>query len=74
MSRFTKNNFNCVIREIENAETADENIWIAVGILEMMYDDDCGYIDQYFHSSKVKRDKEDLWAKLQGHIIYNQLK
>lgn len=74
MSRFTKNNFNRVINEIENAEAADENIWIAIGILEVMYDDDCGYIDQYFHSPKAKRDKEDLWAKLQGHIIYNQLK
>lgn len=73
MSRFTKQNFNRILREIEFAEAADENIWIAVGILEVMYDDDCGYIDEYFHSSNIKRDKNELWEKLQGHICRNNL-
>ncbi len=40
----------------------------------MMYDDDCGYIDQYFHS--IERSplvRENLWNQLQGHIRRNNL-
>lgn len=42
MSRFSKGNFITVIREIEAMEQNDENIWVPIGILEMMYEDDCG--------------------------------
>ena len=60
MAKFSKNNFKLIITEIENAEAADENIWIAIGILETMYDDDFGAIDQYFHTEKDQRDFELL--------------
>ena len=42
MSRFKYPQFEQVIRVIEQMEERNENIWVAVGILEVMYDDDCG--------------------------------
>lgn len=69
MSKFTQQNFYLIINEIQAMELAQENIWVPIGILEVMYDDDYGYIDQYFHSEIINRNKEDLWHKLQGHQI-----
>ena len=69
MSRFKEEQFYQIIDNIEKAEFRDEDIWIAVGILEMMYDDDCGWIDKYFYLTPQKRCKKDLWKKLQDHIL-----
>lgn len=42
MARFQKNNFYLVIYEIEQMEKGGENIWVPIGILEYMYNDDNG--------------------------------
>lgn len=55
LARFSKNNFKMIIREIEAMEAADQNIWVPIGILEYMFDDYIGYIDNYFHRDKSKR-------------------
>ena len=36
MAKFSKNNFRLIIEEIEDSESYGENIWIAVGILEII--------------------------------------
>lgn len=64
MSRFNEKNFYQVISLIESMEMRKQNIWIPVGILEVMYDDDIGYIDNYFQTSKFDRNKEKLWQNL----------
>ena len=64
MSKFEKTNFIKIITLIESMEFRKEDIWIPIGILERMYDDDIGYIDQYFHIDKFDRDKEKLWKNL----------
>ena len=64
MARFSKNNFKMIIREIEAMEAADQNIWVPIGILEYMFDDYIGYIDNYFHRDKSKRDITELWSSL----------
>ena len=53
-----------IIHEIEDMEAADQNIWVPIGILEIMYDDYAGIIDKYFHSED--RDIEKLWEDLDG--------
>lgn len=62
MAQFDKNNFKHIVNEIEQMEAMGENIWVPVGILEYMYDDNIGLIDKYFHSSR--RNVDDLWNKL----------
>ena len=64
MAKFSKNNFIMIIHEIEDMEAADQNIWVPIGILEIMYDDYAGIIDRYFHSKD--RDIEKLWEDLDG--------
>ena len=64
MAKFSKNNFRLIIEEIEDSESYGENIWIAVGILEIMYDDYVGILDQYFHLEKKDRDIDKLWDKI----------
>ena len=59
MSKLTKEQFFSVIYNLEKIEDTD-NIWVAVGILERMYNDDIGYIDNYFHNYWENRDIEDL--------------
>lgn len=54
-NRFSRNNFVRIIREIEYMESKGENIWVPIGILEYMYQDDNMEIDKYFHSSRDKR-------------------
>lgn len=49
MAKFSKNNFKLIVREIEKMQAANENIDIPIGILEVMYDDYWGYIDDFFH-------------------------
>ena len=49
MAKFSKNNFKLIVREIEKMQAANENIDIPIGILEAMYDDYWGYIDDFFH-------------------------
>ena len=51
-------------RHIEKMEQKDENIWVPIGILEWMYQDDIGYIDEYFHTPIEKRDIECLMDNL----------
>lgn len=53
-----------IIREIETMEAADQNIWVPIGILEIMYDDYEGIIDSYFHSDPSIRDVDRLWSCL----------
>lgn len=64
MSKITKQNFEKIIAEIESMEIKEENIWIPIGILEIMYDDDIGYIDEYFHKESKFRDLNMLWDNL----------
>lgn len=64
MAKFSKNNFVMIIHEIEDMEAADQNIWVPIGILEIMYDDYMGIIDKYFHSKD--RDIDKLWENLDG--------
>lgn len=53
-----------IVHEIEDMEAADQNIWVPIGILEIMYDDYAGIIDKYFHSKD--RDIDKLWEDLDG--------
>ena len=64
LAKFSKNNFKLIIHEIEDMEAADQNIWVPIGILEYMFDDYMGYIDNYFHQNKEKRDIDQLWSYL----------
>lgn len=64
MAKFSKSNFRLIINEIEDMEAADQNIWVPIGILEVMYDDYSGLIDNYFHSEKSKRNFDLLWLNL----------
>lgn len=64
MSRFSRNNFIRIIREIEYMESKGENIWVPIGILEYMYQDDNMEIDKYFHSSKDKRNLDLLMNEI----------
>ena len=63
MSKLTKEQFKSVIYNLERIENTDD-IWVAIGILERMYDDDIGYIDNFFHNHWECRDIEDLWEKI----------
>lgn len=54
-----------IIHEIEDMEAADQNIWVPIGILEYMFEDDIGYIDRYFNQDKNKRDMNRLYDLLQ---------
>jgi hypothetical protein len=45
-------------------EDDNQNIWVPIGILETMYDDDAGFIDEYFHTNSINRSREKLWNKL----------
>lgn len=56
MSKFSKKNFKLILQEIEKMQAADENINIPIGILECMYDDYQGYIDNYFYEEKIDPD------------------
>ena len=69
MAKFSKNNFRLIIEEIEDSESYGENIWIAVGILEIMYDDYAGILDQYFHLEKKDRDIDKLWDKINKNHV-----
>ena len=53
-----------IINEIQDMEVKGQNIWIPIGCLEMMYEDDFGWIDYYFHSDTQDRKIEWLWNKL----------
>ena len=64
VSRFSKSNFICVIKQIEEMEQREENIWVPIGILEYMYDDDVGLIDYYFNQPYEKRDPTILFNNL----------
>lgn len=64
MSRFTKSNFFLIIREIEEMENRNENIWVPIGILEYMYDDDFGLINKYFLTPSESRNINILWQNI----------
>ena len=42
------------MREIEKMAAADQNIDVPIGILEVMYDDDFGWIDDYFNENPIR--------------------
>lgn len=63
MSSFNIYNFEEIVHEIEDVEEEQTQAsWIAIGILEKMYDDDAGYIDEYFISQS--RDIDNLINKI----------
>ena len=64
MSKFRKANLNLILDEIEIMEINNENIWVPIGILEMMYDDDKGAFDCYFHTHYSERNREWLFKQL----------
>ena len=64
MSKFSTDNFIRVVQEIEQMELLDENIWVPIGILEVMYDDIFGDIDNYFHLPKEQRNLKELLKQL----------
>lgn len=51
------------MREIEKMQAADENIDVPIGILEVMYNDYWGYIDNFFKSEGkiVDHEIDDLY-------------
>lgn len=61
MSRFNEENFYQIISAIETMDTPHDQ-GVAIGILEYMYDDDIGLIDQHFfeHNKKIT----ELWKNL----------
>ena len=61
MSKFNEENFYQVISAVETMDTLHDQ-GVAVGILEYMYDDDIGLIDEYFY----ERNQEiaELWKNL----------
>ena len=61
-----------IIHEIEEMEAADQNIWVPIGILEIMYNDYTGIIDNYFHSKD--RDIDKLWEDLNGSSLGSETK
>ena len=61
---FNKENFYQILNHIESMEADNQNIWVPIGILETMYDDDAGFIDEYFHTDSINRSREKLWNKL----------
>lgn len=60
MSRFNKEQFYQVISNIQDAKKKDENIGLPLGILEFMYDDDAGYLDEFFSQDKSVVELEEL--------------
>jgi hypothetical protein len=71
VAKFSKSNFRLIINEIEDMEAADQNIWVPIGILEVMYDDYSGLIDNYFHGEKSKRSFDLLWLNLTSNQHIN---
>ena len=71
MSRFNKEQFNQVIFNMRQAQKNGENIGLPLGILEYMFDDDAGYIDEFFSQNQSPIKLEELWNKLQGQIVRN---
>lgn len=61
MSKFNEENFCQVMSAIETMDTLHDQ-GIAIGILEYMYDDDIGLIDQYFFERNQKI--IELWKSL----------
>ncbi len=57
-------------------EAADQNIWVPIGILEIMYEDYSGFIDKYFHSERSKRSFDLLWSNLTNnyHIDWDNMR
>lgn len=58
MAKFSKNNFKLIVREIEKMQAANENIDVPIGILEVMYEDYWGYIDNFFYSENKITNQE----------------
>jgi len=71
MSKFNKWEFINIINELEKQEVNEENHWLGVGILEYMYDDDNGWIDEYFnipYKSRKTQDVYNLWDKIEKNF------
>ena len=64
MAKFSKNNFHMIINEIQEMEKENQNIWVPIGCLEVMYEDDYGWIDYYFHSDPKDRNVDFLWNQI----------
>ena len=68
MAKFSKNNFKLIMREIEKMAAADQNIDVPIGILEVMYDDNAGWIDDYFSEDPI-RDYDYTVDELYEYLI-----
>lgn len=60
MSKFNEKNFRQVLAATEEYERQGNTPWIVVGVLEKMYDDDAGYLDEYFSLPYGLRDTDEL--------------
>ena len=60
------------MREIEKMQAADENIDVPIGILEVMYNDYWGHIDDFFKSEGKITDHEidDLYECVNNLFIH----
>ena len=65
MARFSKEQFQEALKNIELGEVLyDDFPWISVGILEVMFDDDAGYISEYFETPFPQRRPQELIEKI----------
>lgn len=64
MSKFNEKNFRQILAATEEYERQGSTPWIVVAALEMMYDDDAGYIDEYFSTPYNQRNTDSLIEKI----------
>ena len=64
MSKFKEKNFRQILAATEEYEHQGNSPWIVVSVLEMMYDDDAGYIDEYFSLPYGLRDTDELVKRI----------
>lgn len=62
--KISRANFFYILNEIEVMEVNEENIWLPIGLLELLVEDNIGFIDHYFHSPQKFRDREELWNNI----------
>ena len=72
MAKFSKKNFYMIMDKIQEMEAEDQNIWIPIGILEILYEDNSGWIDYFFHSDPQDRNIEWLWNKLNSKKVMEE--
>lgn len=60
------------MREIEKMQAAGENIDVPIGILEVMYNDYWGHIDDFFKSKGkiVNHEIDDLYECVNNLVVH----